>query len=67
MRCQLDPIKDAAKTIQKHLWEEILNAIVPKVSNGRIKIVKTCACGFRNHERFVNAIYFRLRGLDLSI
>ena len=58
--------------IQKHLWG-IMNAIVLKVSNGpaesinsRIKIVQTHACGFRNNERFVNAVYFHLGGFDLS-
>ncbi|MYJ45361.1 MAG: ISL3 family transposase, partial [Rhodothermaceae bacterium] len=72
MRCRLEPIKDAAKTIKNHLWG-IINAIVLKVSNGpaesinsRIKTVKVRARGFRNKERFVDAIYFHLGGLDLS-
>ncbi len=72
MRCRLEPVKEAARTIKTHLWG-IINAIVLKVSNGpaesinsRIKTVKTRARGFRNNERFVNAIYFHLGGLDLS-
>ena len=55
-----------AKTIKKHLWG-ILNAIVLKVSNGpaeginsRIKAIKVRSHGFRNKERFANAIYFDL-------
>ncbi len=71
MRCRLEPIKAAAKTIKKHLWG-IINAIILKVSNGpaesinsRIKTVKMRSRGFRNKQRFANAIYFHLGGLDL--
>ncbi len=72
MRCRLEPVKEAAKTIKNHLWG-IINAIILKVSNGpaesinsRIKTVKVRARGFRNNERFATAIYFHLGGLDLS-
>ncbi len=72
MRCRLEPVKDVARMIRKHLWG-IINAIVVDVSNGpaesinsRIKTVKIRAHGFRNKERFVDAIYFHLGGLDLS-
>ncbi len=72
MRCRLEPVKDVARMIRKHLWG-IINAIVLDVSNGpaesinsRIKTVKIRAHGFRNKERFVDAIYFHLGGLDLS-
>ena len=71
VRSRLDPIKEVAKTIKEHLWG-ILNAIVLKVSNGpaeglnsRIKMIKFRSRGFRNKERFANAIYFHLGGLDL--
>ena len=71
VRCRLAPIKEVAKTIKEHLWG-ILNAIVLKVSNGpaeslnsRIKMIKVRSRGFRNKERFANAIYFHLGGLDL--
>ena len=71
VRSRLNPIKEVAKTIKKHLWG-ILNAIVLKVSNGpaeglnsRIKMIKVRSRGFRNKERFANAIYFHLGGLDL--
>ncbi len=71
VRCRLDPIKAVAKTIKAHLWG-ILNAIVLKVSNGpaeglnsRIKMLKVRSRGFRNKERFANAIYFHFGGLDL--
>ncbi len=71
MRCRLEPMKEAAKTIKNHLWG-IINAVVLKVSNGpaesinsRIKTVKIRARGFRNKQRFINAIYFYLGGLDL--
>ncbi|MCU7879469.1 MAG: ISL3 family transposase [Candidatus Thiodiazotropha sp. (ex Lucinoma aequizonata)] len=71
VRSRLDPIKEVAKTIKVHLWE-ILNAVVLKVSNGpaeglnsRIKMIKFRSRGFRNKERFANAIYFHLGGLVL--
>ncbi len=71
VRSRLKPIKEVAKTIKEHLWG-ILNAIVLKVSNGpaeglnsRIKMIKVRSRGFRNKERFANAIYFHLGGLDL--
>ena len=71
VRSRLDPIKEVAKTIKAHLWG-ILNAVVLKVSNGpaeglnsRIKMIKFRSRGFRNKERFANAIYFHLGGLNL--
>jgi len=71
VRSRLDPIKEVAKTIKEHLWG-ILNAVVLKVSNGpaeglnsRIKMIKVRSRGFRNKERFANAIYFHLGGLNL--
>jgi len=71
MRCRLKPMKKVAKTIKEHLWG-ILNAIALKVSNGsaeginsRIKAIKVRSRGFRNKQRFANAIYFHLGGLDL--
>jgi transposase len=71
VRSRLEPIKDVAKTIKEHLWG-ILNAVVLKVSNGpaeglnsRIKMIKVRSRGFRNKERFANAIYFHLGGLNL--
>ncbi len=71
VRSRLEPIKKVARTIKKHLWG-ILNAIVLKVSNGpaeglnrRIKMIKVRSRGFRNKDRFANAIYFHLGGLDL--
>ncbi len=71
MRCRLAPMKEAAKTVKKHLWG-IINAIVLKVSNGpaesinsRIKSIKVRARGYRNKQRFATAIYFYLGGLDM--
>lgn len=70
-RSQLKPIREVAKTIKRHL-EGIINAIVMNASNAhaesinsRIQKVKAMACGYRNRERFRNAIYFHLGGLDL--
>ena len=71
MRCRLEPVKQAARTIRNHLWG-ILNAVVLKVTNGpaeginsKIRMVKIRSRGFRNKQRFANAIYFHLGGLDL--
>ena len=71
VRSRLEPIKKVARTIKEHLWG-ILNAIALKVSTGpakglnsRIKMIKVRNRGFRNKDRFANAIYFHLGGLDL--
>lgn len=70
-RCRLAPLKRVAKTIKRQLWG-VLNAIVLGLHNGhaesmnsRIQRLKHRACGFRNRERFRNAIYFHLGGLKL--
>lgn len=71
MRSRLEPIKKVARMIRKHLLG-ILNAITLGVTNARaeginsrIQQIKRMACGYRNRERFRNAIYFHLGGLDL--
>jgi transposase len=71
VRSRLEPIKEVAKTIKVHLWG-ILNAVVLKVDNGhaesinsRIKTIKVRSRGFRSKDRFRNAIYFHLGGLNL--
>lgn len=71
IRSRLEPIKKVARMIKRHLWG-IINAVVHGVSNGpaesinsRIKAIKVKCRGFRNKQRFANAIYFHLGGLDL--
>jgi transposase len=61
----------AAEMVERYL-EGILNAVVMKTTNAaaesmnaRIKRIKAMACGYRNRERFRNAILFHLGGLDL--
>lgn len=68
---QLKPVIAVGKMIRRFLWG-ILNAIRLKVNNSmleakntRIQRIKKIACGFRNKERFKNAILFHLGGLDL--
>jgi transposase len=70
-RSRLKPMRDAWRTLKKHLWG-ILNAVMLKADNSqaesinsRIKMVKNRARGFRNKERFRNAIYFHLGNLEL--
>jgi transposase len=57
--------------VSEHLYG-IHNAVVLGVTNGiaesvnaKIQRVKRMACGFRHRQRFRNAIYFHLGGLDL--
>jgi transposase len=71
IRSQLEPIKQVARMVKSHL-EGILTAIVRGVTNARseginakIQWIKYTARGFRNRERFRNAIYFHLGGLQL--
>jgi transposase len=71
MRSRLEPIKKAARMIRAHLWG-ILNAGYHQVTNAgsesinaKVQKVKSAACGFRNRERFRNAILFHLGGLKL--
>lgn len=72
IRSRLEPMKRAARLIKSHL-KGIVNAIVTGATNAmaesmnaKIQRVKRMACGFRNRDRFRNAIYFHLGGLDLS-
>ena len=71
LRCRLTPMRRAAETVRKYLWG-ILNAITARATNAlgegmnsRIQAIKRMACGYRNRQRFRNAIYFHLGGLDL--
>jgi transposase len=71
MRCRLEPMRRVAHMVKAHLWG-ILNAIVMRVTNAsaeslnaKIQWIKNTACGFRNRERFRNAIYFHCGQLDL--
>ena len=71
MRCRLEPMKEVARMVRKHLWG-IINAVVLKVSNGpaeslnsRIRMIKVKARGYRNRERFITDIHFHLGGLNL--
>jgi len=72
IRSRLEPVKRVARMVKKHLGG-IVNAVVLNATNalaesinGRIQRVKRLACGFRNEERFMRAIYFHLGGLDLQ-
>lgn len=71
MRSRLEPIKRVAKMIRTHLFG-IVNAMTLQVTNATsesfnstIQRIKRAACGFRNRDRFRNAILFHLGGLDL--
>jgi transposase len=71
IRSRLEPVKRVARMIKKH-WQGVLNAATTNVTNAlaeglnsKIQWIKRKACGYRNRERFRNAIYFHLGGLDL--
>lgn len=71
MHSGLEPMKRAARMVRDRLWG-ILNAVVLKANNAasesinaKIQWVKYTACGFRNRDRFRNAIYFHCGKLDL--
>ena len=61
----------AGRTIKNYFWG-ILNAIRLKATNGLVESKNNCiqrikrmACGFRNRDRFRNAILFHLGNLNL--
>ena len=71
MSCKLKPMIRAAKMVEKHL-DGIINAIVLKATNAlgesmnaKIQKINAQACGYRNRQRFRDAIMFHLGGLDL--
>lgn len=71
IRCRLEPVKRVARMVKRHL-EGIVDGGGAGVSNARaesinagVQRLKNAARGFRNRQRFRNAIYFHLGGLDL--
>jgi len=69
--CRIPEIVKAGKTIRNYFWG-ILNAIRLKTTNSMVESknnsiqrIKRMACGFRNRDRFKNAILFHLGNLDL--
>lgn len=71
LRCRLEPVVKVARSFRKYLWG-ILNAIIAGVTNARaealnakIQRLKRMACGYRNRQRFRNAIYFHHGGLNM--
>lgn len=70
-RSRLEPMRNKAKMIRSHL-QGIVNAVVSGTTNAlgesvnaKIQAIKRLACGFRNRQRFRNAIYFHCGGLNL--
>jgi transposase len=71
IRSRLPALKNVARMIRDNLWG-ILNAIVLRADNAmaesvnsKIKVLKIKARGFRNRQRFKNAILFHYGGLNL--
>ena len=71
IRSRLEPIKKVARMVKRH-WDGVVQAVLTDVTNARseatnakIHWIKRLARGYRKRERFRNAIYFHLGGLDL--
>jgi transposase len=71
IRSRLEPVKRVARMIKNHL-DGVINAVLTNVTNAGaesinsvVQKLKVKARGFRNRERFKNAIYFHLGGLNL--
>lgn len=71
MRSRLEPLKRVARMVRDHL-QGIVNGMALRATNAvaesvnaRIQKIKAAACGFRNRDRFRNAILFHLGGLEL--
>ena len=72
LKSRLKAMIALAKTIRNHLWG-IINASMSGVTNAIcesknavIQKIKSRACGYRNQDRFRNAILFHLGGLDMA-
>ena len=70
-RSRLAPMVKTSQTLRDHLWG-IINAVVLNVTNAhleavnaKIQALKKRACGYRNRDRFRDAILFHCGGLDL--
>ena len=71
MATRLEPVKKVVRMFRKH-WHNILTYFRYHLSNAaaeglnsRIQQLIQKACGYRNRDRFRNAIYFHCGGLDL--
>jgi transposase len=70
-RCRLAAVVKVGKMLKRYLWG-IINAIMNRVTNSiaesinaTIQKIKAMACGYRNRERFRNAILFHRGGLSM--
>ena len=70
--CRIPEMIKVGKTIRNYFWG-ILNAVrlkatndILEAKNNCIQRIKCMACGFKNRDRFRNAILFHLGKLDLS-
>lgn len=71
IRSRLEPVKQVARMIRSH-WANIKTYFDHRITNAgaesinsKIQKVKYMSRGFRNRERFRNAVYFHCGGLDL--
>ena len=71
IRSRLGPMKSLARMIKRH-GDGVIDAVLTNVTNARseatnakIQWIERLGCGYRNRERFRNALYFHPGGLDL--
>jgi transposase len=71
IRSQLEPMKRVARTLLKH-WDQIENYFRHRITNASLEAMNTTiqqvkrrSRGFRNRDRFREAIYFHCGGLAL--
>jgi len=71
IRSRLEPMKRVARMIKTH-WANIKTYFTHRITNAgaesinaKIQMIKYMSRGFRNRQRFRNAIYFHCGGLDL--
>ena len=72
IRSKLEPIKKAARKLQRHVQGIVAYCTHPKTNataeglNSKIMAVKRLVGGFRNMENFKMAVYFYCGGLELT-
>ena len=71
IRGRLELIKKVARVVKRQ-WDGVSDTVLTNVTNARseatnakIRRIKRLGGGYRNRERFRNAIYFHLGGIDL--
>jgi transposase len=65
MRSRIEPTKKAAQAVRAHLWGTVSRQRYQRVDQHEDPVVKKTPRGFRNRDRFRNAMLFHLGGFDI--